>query len=70
MSFLFPSAPKVQPLPPPPPMPDQSSAEIERARRRQRLLQSQRKGRSSTILHGGRGLTGEAPIARKTLLGQ
>ncbi len=67
MSFLFPSPPKPPKLPPVPSRDDEAVAE---ARRRQRLAARLRKGRASTILTSGQGVLGEAPVVRKTLLGQ
>ena len=71
MGFL---APKTPPLPPPPPVPkrDDEATEqaMEEARRKQRLAARLRRGRASTILTSGQGVLGEAPVSRKTLLGQ
>ncbi len=67
MSFLFPSPPKPPNLPPVPSRDDEVVAE---ARRKQRLAARLRKGRASTILTSGQGVLGEAPVVRKTLLGQ
>jgi hypothetical protein len=47
-----------------------SDAEVEEAERKERLLQRQRKGRAATILTGQQGISGEAPVSRKTLLGE
>jgi hypothetical protein len=43
---------------------------VEEAKRKERLLQRQRKGRAATILTGQQGISGEAPVSRKTLLGE
>ncbi len=71
MGFLIPKTPS---LPPPPPVPkrDDEATEqaMEEARRKQRLAARLRRGRASTILTSGQGVLGEAPISRKTLLGQ
>jgi hypothetical protein len=55
------------PLPPPPTLTD---ADAEDQRRLQREKERKRRGRSSTILTGPLGVTGPAPVQRKTLLGQ
>jgi len=68
MSFLFPKTPSLPPPPPPPPT--RADPAIEEARRKQRLVARQRQGRASTILTSGQGVLGEAPVRRKTLLGQ
>jgi len=68
--FGSPSIPDPAPTPPPPEPPTEADEEVQRARdleRRQALLAA---GRRSTILTGGRGLTDDASVARKTLLGQ
>lgn len=48
-----------------PPAPD--NADIKEAQRKERLRS--KKGRASTILHGGAGITDQAQTARNTLLG-
>lgn len=55
------------PAPAPAPTPEDPAA-LE-ARRRTLSEQRQRRGRASTLLTGGQGVTGSAPVARKTLLG-
>jgi hypothetical protein len=55
------------PLPPPPAAVDEN---IEDQRRLQRSRERKRRGRSSTILTGPSGALGQAPVQRKTLLGQ
>lgn len=42
---------------------------VQEARRRQLRLAAARRGRQSSILTGGQGATGQAPLARKSLLG-
>ena len=53
------------PLPPPP-----TDADVDEQRRLQREKERKRRGRSSTILTGPLGVAGQAPIRKKTLLGQ
>jgi hypothetical protein len=55
------------PLPPPPTLTD---ADVEDQRRLQREKERKRRGRSSTILTGPLGAAGQAPVQKKTLLGQ
>ncbi len=66
MSFLSGSSPPA--VPAPTPMPQTSDTAGRETAERERLRRL--KGRQSTILTGGQGLTGEAGTARKTLLGQ
>jgi hypothetical protein len=68
MSAIF-SPPKPVPLPPPPPPPSRDDPAVTEAARRARLAAAQARGRAATILTGARGLTGDAPVVRKTLLG-
>jgi hypothetical protein len=67
MSAVFSRPPT--PPPPPPPPPEPSDPQVEAARRRARIAARNARGRAATILTGGRGLAGDAPVARKTLLG-
>lgn len=67
MSFL---APSPSPPPPPPPLPTRNDEEVEEARRKEIIAQRLRRGRVATILTGGQGLTGSAPVGRKRLLGE
>jgi len=62
-TLLSPSPQKMAPPAPP------DMGAVQDARRRQLRLASARRGRESTILTGGQGATGEAPLARKSLLG-
>ena len=70
---LEPKKPKAPPAPPPPPEPVITPTKVdpevteagEREKKRGRLA----RGRKSTILTGGQGVTGEAPVEKKTLLG-
>lgn len=63
-SLFAPKPPKVEP---PPAIIDQG--QVAEARRRQLRLAAGRRGRESSILTGGQGAAGEAPLARKSLLG-
>lgn len=67
MSFLSPKSPA---SPPPPPVVTRDDEEVAEARRRERLAARLRAGRAATILTGGAGLTGAAPVSRKRLLGE
>lgn len=70
MASLF-SAPKPPPLPPLPPLPKITDPAVEEAKRKARLAAQKRRGRGGkTILTSGLGDASEAPIQRKTLLGQ
>jgi len=62
MGFLFPSSP------PPPPKPDDKEVQAERLR--QQRLAIALKGREDTILTGGAGVLGDAPVVKKKLLGE
>ena len=66
--FHKPKTPSVAPAPEVPEGPTEAEkqAALEREKKQQRMA----RGRRSTILTGGLGLTTEAPVARKTLLGQ
>lgn len=68
MSFFAPKVPSVAAPAPPPTMSDPSVAEA----RRKAIEDSARKarGRASTILTGGQGDTSNAPVAKKSLLGE
>lgn len=70
MSAIF-SPPKPMPVPPAPPPepPRRDDPEVTDAARRARLAAARSRGRAATILTGARGLTGDAPSVRKTLLG-
>ncbi len=74
MSFLFPSMPAM-PAPPQLEMPSQDVPSFEDAEREKAELEKlrsaevSRKGRRSTILTGGTGLTTEAELNKKSLLG-
>lgn len=62
----FNSSPAPQPLQPLPTPEDPAIAE---RKRREREAAKNRKGRGSTIITGGLGDPGEAPVQRPTLLG-
>jgi len=68
MSAIF-SKPSLPPLPLPPPPPDPADPEIEAARKRAQIAARNAKGRAATILTGGRGLSADGPVNKKTLLG-
>ena len=74
MSFLFPSMPAM-PAPPQLEMPSQDVPSFEDAEREKAELEKlrsaevSRKGRRSTILTGGTGLTTDAELNKKSLLG-
>jgi len=51
-------------------MPTDNSAEVKAAEERQRKAGVLAKGRSSTLLTGGAGVTDTATVQRKTLLGE
>ncbi len=54
----------------PPDVPSRRNRRVQAAAARALLEASQRTGRSSTILTGPQGLTGDPLIGRKTLLGE
>ena len=64
MSFLFgaPKAPALPPPPPPPPKLDDPAIAV--ARKKQRASDLRRKGRRATIITGGEGVLGSAPLAQ------
>lgn len=64
MSFIIPTPPKA------PKVPSLGDQQIEEARRRQRIAAANASGAESTVLTGGSGVEGAAPVAGKTLLGQ
>ena len=74
MSFLFPSMPAM-PSPPQLEMPSQDVPSFEDAEREKaeleklRSAETSRKGRRSTMLTGGQGLTTDAELNKKSLLG-
>ena len=74
MSFLFPKMPAM-PTPPQLEMPSQDVPSFEDAEREKaeleklRSAETSRKGRRSTILTGGTGLTTDAELNKKSLLG-
>ena len=71
MCFMSsPSTPPVEDPVDPPEPPKEADEEVQRARDLERRQARLAAGRSSTVLTGGRGLTGDAAVQRKTLLGQ
>jgi hypothetical protein len=72
MGSLF--SPKMPPLPPVQPLPPAPSAELSQAEKdkiaaEQAEIERKRKGRRSTILTSPLGITEEAKVEKKTLLG-
>ena len=57
-----PSRPRLPPPPPPPPQRDDPA--IAEARKKLRASELRRKGRRATILTGGEGVLGTAPLAQ------
>lgn len=71
--FSPPRAPAPAPPPPvytPPPMPTVDDSEVKEAEEKRKRAATLAKGRASTILTGGLGLTDQATTSQKTLLGQ
>lgn len=66
---IFGGGPKTPPVETPKPPPQLNDPAIEDARRREQEAARKAKGRSSTMLTGGLGVTAAAPVARPTLLG-
>lgn len=64
------SSPKPAPPPPAPPPPTLEDPGIEEARRKEVEAARKAKGRQSTVVTGGQGDQSEAPVQRKTLLGE
>lgn len=64
MSFLAPKPPKRIKTP------TLEDPQVQDSRRRQRVAAAQARGMDDTLLTGGAGVTGVAPAAIKTLLGQ
>ncbi len=69
MSGLF-SSPSVPTPPPPPEPPEKSDVDVQEAALQERLRRARQRGRAANILTGNQGVTGDAPVARKTLLGE
>ena len=63
------SKPKIPALPAPPTQPSRDDPSIEAARKKQREVELRRKGRASTIITGGAGLTSDAPLSQPQALG-
>ena len=68
--FSSPSMPAAPPPPAPPAPPKDVDPAISAAKEDERRRAALARGRSSTILTGGRGLTSEPRTAGKSLLGQ
>ena len=62
------STPKIS-IPKPPKQPNRDDPSIEAARKAQRAADLRRKGRKSTIITGGAGLTSDAPLSQPQALG-
>lgn len=58
--FLFGGSPKIPPPPPPPPT--RADPAIAESRKKLRASELRRKGRRATIITGGAGVLGEAPL--------
>lgn len=58
------------PVPAPPPLPERSDLEARERERREKERLARMKGRKSTILTGPEGVKGEAPVEKKSLLGE
>ena len=69
MSSLF-SPPSPPSVPPPPPLPTLDDPELQRRREADRQALLRRRGLRASILTGGLGDTGPAPVERPSLLGQ
>lgn len=54
----------------PAPAPQRDDSAVKAEAEKQRKIAAQKKGRKSTILTGGTGVTEDAPIRKKKLLGQ
>jgi len=68
MTGMF-SAPSMPALPKPTPVPDDKDPAIEEARRKEVIAARKAKGRAATLLTGGGGVGGLAPVQNKSLLG-
>ena len=69
MGGLFGSS-KPAPLPPPPPPPKREDPSVKAAAEKERKRMLAKKGRKSTMLTGGLGVTEDAPVEKTSLLGQ
>jgi len=69
MSFFGVSSkpPAIEPVPP---IPTDNTAEVEAAKKAETDRINKLKGRKSTILTGGQGVTGAAETSKKSLLGE
>ena len=70
MGGLFHRPKVVQPAPPPPVPTGPTEEEKAAALAEEKTQERKRRGRGSTIVTGGLGLTNKAPVSRKVLLGQ
>jgi len=71
-NMFSPPRPQMPPLPPLPVAPTDPAAEAaaQEAAEKERKAAALAQGRSSTILTGGQGDTSEAPVTKRTLLGE
>ena len=67
MGFLTPKQP--DPPPAPPPAPTREDPDVEQARRQATVEARRQRGRAATVLTGGQGVTDQAPLRTKRLLG-
>lgn len=67
MGFLFPSPPK--PVPPPPPPPERDDPVVVASRKKLRQSELRRKGRQASIITGGEGVLGSAPLSQPAARG-
>jgi hypothetical protein len=69
MSFFGSSSPSPPPVVPAPPPPVKDDSEIVAAKAKEADILRKQRGRAATLLTGGLGVTEQAPVQRKTLLG-
>ena len=70
MSFFGVSSPSPPAVTPAPPIPTDDTAEVQAAKQAEADRIRKLKGRKSTILTSGQGVTGEAETGKKSLLGE
>ena len=69
MSFMGGRAPSIPAIEPAPPLPKETDPEIEVKKKAEEERVRKMKGRKSTILTSAQGVTEEATVGKKTLLG-